>query len=95
MSSIKIISTPPGQAPEEVRKEWVGLVIPMPKQETGGTQRGVLGGKPQNTNGYQVDTLVALEILRGKSPDAAQWFLDNAFLGGRFAFAREACEVVP
>ena len=27
---IRIISTPPGEAPEEVRKAWIGLVLPVP-----------------------------------------------------------------
>lgn len=27
---IRIISTPPGEAPEAVRKAWVGLVLPVP-----------------------------------------------------------------
>jgi hypothetical protein len=27
---IRIISIPPGEAPEEVRKAWIGLVLPVP-----------------------------------------------------------------
>ena len=54
MGSIKIITTPPGQAPEEVRQEWVGLIIPLAEQETGGFQMGVLGGTAKNVGDYQV-----------------------------------------
>jgi hypothetical protein len=27
---IRIIATPPGEAPEEIRKAWIGVRIPMP-----------------------------------------------------------------
>jgi hypothetical protein len=95
MSSVKLIAMPPGQAPEEVRKEWVGLVIPLPEQETGGYQMGVRGGKSQNAGGYQVDTREALQLLYDKTPAAAEWFMENAMLGSRLVFAREVCELVP
>ncbi len=95
MSSIKIVSMPPGQAPEEVRKEWVGLVIPLPDQETGGHQIGVRGGKAQNAGGYQVDTKQALQLLNEKAPTAAEWFLMNAMLSSRLVFSKEVCELVP
>lgn len=94
MSSIKIIAMPPGQAPEAVRREWVGLIIPMPEQETGGLQMGVLGGKSQQQGGYQVETETALDLLHKKCPEAAEWFWDNGFLGGRLVFARDVCEVL-
>ena len=95
MSSIRIVSTPPGQAPDEVRKSWVGLVIPLPEQDNGGLQMGVRGGKPKQLGGYQVYTTEALDILRKKSPEAAEWFEENAFLSLRFVFAKEVCELIP
>jgi len=30
MKCIEIIATPPGEAPEEIRKSWIGVVIPLP-----------------------------------------------------------------
>src|SRR5688572_15600413 len=28
-NAVRIISTPPGEAPEEIRRAWVGLVVPL------------------------------------------------------------------
>jgi hypothetical protein len=95
MDSIRIIATPTGQAPEEVRKEWVGMVIPLPPQETGGITLGVLGGPAQNQNGYQVLSRDALDLLLAKSQTAHRWFLLNAFFGSRLLFAHEVCELLP
>jgi len=30
MKCIEIIAVPPGEAPEEIRKSWIGVVIPLP-----------------------------------------------------------------
>ena len=32
---VRIIATPPGEAPEEVRRAWVGLELPLAAGETG------------------------------------------------------------
>lgn len=36
MASIRIIATPPGEAPEEVRRAWVGLVVPIGSRHASG-----------------------------------------------------------
>ncbi|OGG69894.1 hypothetical protein A3I99_00865 [Candidatus Kaiserbacteria bacterium RIFCSPLOWO2_02_FULL_45_11b] len=95
MDSIKIIATPPGQAPEEVRREWVGLTIPLPQQETGGFQMGVLGGKAQNLGSYQVLSRDAFALLLAKSQPAFHWFVEHGFFGSYLVFAREVCEFLP
>jgi hypothetical protein len=44
---IEIIATPPGEAPEEIRKSWIGVVIPLPlnfQRERATTGYGVLTG---------------------------------------------------
>lgn len=44
---IEIIATPPGEAPEEIRKRWIGVVIPLPanaQTEQEQTGYGVLTG---------------------------------------------------
>lgn len=35
MASVRIVSAPPGDAPEEVRRAWVGLVVPLPRGSSG------------------------------------------------------------
>lgn len=97
MRSIRIISIPPGQAPEWVRKEWIGVEIPLPKQVSDGIEMGVLGGKAENTGGYQVDTGKAIGALRSKSPKAANWWEENVPLDifSSFVFSKDVCELVP
>jgi hypothetical protein len=40
---IRIIATPPGEAPLRVRRAWVGLVLPLRPGETGPSVAGVTG----------------------------------------------------
>ena len=96
MSSIRIVSTPPGQAPEWVRKQWVGVEIPLAEQKSGGIQMVARGGKPENTGGYQVDTIKAVEALQKKSPRAAKWWEENVPLAAipQLVFSKDACELV-
>jgi hypothetical protein len=55
----KVLSLPPGPAPDEIRQEWVGLTLPI---------RG-----PRN-EGIAIITREALEKLRHKSPKAHDWW---------------------
>src|SRR5258708_18523619 len=96
---IKIVDTTPGQAAEWVRKEWIGLELPVEENvdTEGGAQFGAKGGKPENLGGYPIRTEDALSALREKSPKAAQWWEDNVPLEvvPRLVFKRDVCEVVP
>ncbi len=97
MSSIRIISTPPGQAPGWVREEWIGVEIPLSEdQSSTGVQAGVKGGEAENVGGYQVDTSDAMDALKAKSPEAAEWWEENVPLHmiPQLVFARDACELV-
>jgi hypothetical protein len=40
---IRIVAPPPGEAPEEVRREWVGLALPLAWGETGARIVGTAG----------------------------------------------------
>lgn len=95
---IRITSTPPGQAPEWVRKEWVGVEIPVKTQQVG-LAMGALGGEPEAENlaGYHVNAVQAVSILAQKSPDAAEWWWSNVFdvlLPESLLFARRVCELI-
>ncbi len=98
MPSIRIVKTPPGQAPQWVREAWIGVEIPLPRQEGGGVSMGVRGGSPDSRNrgGYQVDTATAIERLRSSNRGAAEWW-DQAGIAGwasRLEFGGEFCELI-
>ncbi|MDP3764839.1 MAG: hypothetical protein Q8Q95_04480 [bacterium] len=109
MAQIRITSIPTGEAPEWVRKEWVGLVLPTTINWEGtrdtfteevleGKYRGSLGGPPDpdNMGGFHVQTRKAIEALFAKSPEAANWWKKNVNLGGieHLVFGKKFCEVV-
>ena len=93
---VKIISTPPGQAPEWVRQKWVGLDLPTSLPIANGIEMGVLGGKVENRGGYHVNTEVAIEILEKKSPEAALWWTNNVpvHLMAQLVFKAECCQLI-
>jgi hypothetical protein len=50
---VLITAVPPGEAPEEIRQAWVGLVLPVAEGESGPTELpgfGVLSGRPEPFN---------------------------------------------
>src|SRR5258706_4853553 len=93
MASIRITSTPPGEAPVSIREAWVGLELPLlrdkPLRYLGS---GVLSG-PRSLvatlvhlvtfrlkvyTAYVVPSLAAIEILEKTDGTAAQWWRENA-----------------
>ena len=97
MTRIKIIATPPGQAPLKVRQQWIGMILPVSENLPKDTvEMGVLGGKPENSGGYPVETAVAIQELEKKSPEAANWWKShvNPAWMPRLFFWREVCELV-
>src|SRR5580658_7219033 len=90
---IKIIDIPPGEAPEEVRQAWVGLVLPVAFSRrrrfkstgvvSGPTSRigsflAIRRGDFKRENGYAVAGRKAIEILSQHSPEAAEWWREHA-----------------
>jgi hypothetical protein len=90
---IRIISTPPGEAREQVRSAWVGLTLPLVLRtpspiETVGvvskpkTRFGLFlarfFGRTQHETGYVVDASRAIELLSVHAPEAAQWWRQHA-----------------
>ncbi|PLX25181.1 hypothetical protein C0580_03060 [Candidatus Parcubacteria bacterium] len=99
MPSIKITSAPAGQAPLEVRQQWVELILPLDAARIDTrVQVGVLGGAPslENIDGYPVNAARAVEILAAKSPEAAAWWRTNVPISGSttFVFGKQFCELV-
>jgi len=96
MRMIRIVSVPPGQAPEWVREQWVGLELPIIEEEQSGMQTGVLGGGAQNIGGFRVDGLVAIKTLEAKSPKAVSWWKENApaVISNQLVFKKEVCQLI-
>ena len=77
---VRIIGTPPGEAPEEVRRAWVGMVLPLAPGQSGSTAGrsfGVLTGPKtffgaalreifgkSDFSGYIVDATVGVDLWR-------------------------------
>jgi len=99
---IRIVSTPPGEAPEAVRGAWVGLELPLAAGETGPRplqQFEVLSLQSTGiARGYLVDGRQALGLLAARHPEAAAWWRDNCAeaLAARaqIAFPPDVCEPV-
>ncbi len=96
--SIKIISMPAGEAPEEIREAWVGLVIPLTDHPLKDPRHiGVLGGAPskENEDGYEVTVTDALNTLRqaGKTK-VANWWFPHLIGRGHLVFGKKFCELI-
>ena len=98
---IKIIAIPAGKAPEEIRRAWVGLEIPLPAGKRGlvvGQSSGTASGEKRAFRGYFVDTETAVSLLAERAPAVAAWWRQNAapqFEPGRgLGFREEFCETI-
>jgi hypothetical protein len=98
---IKIVAVPAGEAPEEVRRAWVGLEIPLPAGKRGlivGQSSGTASAVKRAFRGYFVDTETAVSLLAAHAPAAAAWWRQNAvalFQPGRgLGFREEFCETI-
>ncbi|HEY1065100.1 MAG TPA: hypothetical protein VGE52_03290 [Pirellulales bacterium] len=99
--SIHIVSVPPGDAPEEIRAAWVGLLLPIAgvgqDEHRGPSVLRLPGEAPAGPALYYVDASAALAELAIASPAAAEWYREHAPQvsadGYRFAF--RAADVEP
>src|SRR2546427_1985810 len=86
---VRIISVPPGEAPADIRRAWVGLTLPIVgRGPMTGFGTGVLTGpksilellwrlvsfRMQVHEGYAVDVATGIDMLAKARPDAAAWW---------------------
>ncbi len=94
---VRIVAVPTGPPPEEVRRAWVGLTVPLAPGETGPRPVKTPGNAEEKV-GYVVDSARALAILAANAPAAAAWWKKNApaYLqpGRALLFSPESCEEV-
>src|SRR6185295_18281405 len=97
---IRILATPAGEAPEDVRQAWVGLEIPLSPGETKARRIPaveVLSNQPARSQAYfLVPALEAIARLEAADARAAAWWKDKGpkvlVPGYQLAFPEEACE---
>lgn len=90
---IRIVSTPPGFAPKEIREQWIGVEIPLSEKdvEPGGAWTGT-----ENIDGFVVFTEDAVQALRDFGRHQAADFWDKiASLGSFLRFGKDFCRLVP
>ena len=96
---VRITSVPEGEAPESIRRAWLGLVLPVwttTDGRDGIIQTGVISGKSvPPLKGYVVYSSDAIEILGRTNREAQSWWETHALQSGSFTFAEEWCEIVP
>ncbi len=89
-----ITGVPPGSAPEEIRRAWIGIELPLRPGQSEPSMHLMIGevfglatviplvGGPAASHetvlGYAVDGSTALQCLAEKSPEAAEWWRQNA-----------------
>jgi hypothetical protein len=97
---IRIIRVPEGEAPEHVRRAWVGLVLPCHRYlGPAGPERGVLTQESSSGRvGFSVPQAAALKVLASVRPEAAAWWKENGFPleppDDLFGFAEDEAEIV-
>jgi hypothetical protein len=103
VASMRIVRTPPGEAPEEIRRAWVGVELPLRSRETKPQNHPTLGvfsyrsSQCETAYGYSVDARAALKALASHAPTAADWWRKHAphvlERGYQLWFPLEVCEV--
>lgn len=99
---IRVTGTPAGDAPEAVRRAWVGLELPLPRGEARPKLREVVGAvsdaEAGSTVGFAVEGRVAIRRLAKQAPLAAEWWRANVpgveDADYQFLFPAATCEKV-
>jgi hypothetical protein len=98
---VRIVALPPGEAPEEIRRAWIGLEFPVTSCPEGHSEGvyGVLSNRPAGCcDGYEVEGAEAVRILATKAPGAAAWWRSHAphvlTCGYQLVFPAEVCEPI-
>ncbi len=98
--SIRIVKTPAGEAPEEIRDQWVGLVLPAFPNETElgypNPEFGLETGQeiaPRKS--YIVPPGIAVvELYKAGSLSAAEYFAQYPISNIGFTFGADEVEVI-
>ncbi len=103
LGTVRFTSAPRGGAPLSIREQWIGVEVPCLFSHDGLPQRGdslhdvVTGMEIPDYPGYIILQTMAIEELRKKSPEAADYWNSSGFPLHSFAiflFSLESAEVV-
>jgi hypothetical protein len=94
---VRIVAVPPGEAPQHIRRAWVGLELPVTQGQPGQGVVGVLSQRPGGScDGYAVDGVEAVRLLAAEKPDAAAWWRHHAphvlTSGYQLVFPADVCQ---
>jgi len=96
---IRIIQTPQGPAPENIRSSWVGVELTAIRLPGGIEEVDFITGRritEGNRGGYLVKVNEALGALGEQSPEGAAWFRKNLPPGmPSLAFGLNEIEILP
>jgi hypothetical protein len=103
LGTICFTAAPRGAAPIQIREQWIGVEVPclfshdgVPR-EGDRTQDVATGLDVPDYPGYVVLQILAIEILRQKSPEAAEYWGELGFPNhatALFLFDHDSAEVV-
>jgi hypothetical protein len=99
---VRIVALPPGEAPRDIRRAWIGVELPTISGPANGGSAGVVGVLSHRAagrcDGYAVDGARAVRILADSDPDAAAWWRRHAphvlGYGYQLVFPADVCEPV-
>jgi hypothetical protein len=96
---IRIIKTPAGQAPEEIRRAWIGITLPCEPivGYTEGIELGAVNHKPvPKRYSFHVPQVPAIEALEFMVPEAAKWWREHGYprSNGWFTFGEDEAEII-
>jgi hypothetical protein len=104
VAHLRIVRTPPGEAPEPIRQAWIGVELPLRSGETQPQTHPMVGVLSLRSSGcataygYSVDARSALKALAIHSPTAACWWQNHVpqvlHPGYHLWFPPEVCELV-
>jgi hypothetical protein len=99
----RIVATPPGEPPAEIRAAWVGCVLPLfattDDPRVGQQGKGALTGQEEERpSGFAAQVVDAIRALARHNPEAAKWWRERRaeIIKPRklFIFDGNACELV-
>ena len=93
---VRVVRIPAGEAPEEVRKQWVGCSF-VAVYRGSERVRGIMTGAPGLAHDVvAVEAGIAVQTLQQRSREAAQWFREHSRDGpsGNFLFDAADVEVI-